>query len=103
MNMMSKLTFFFEFQIKQIDEGISINQSNYIKVSLKKFEIENIKGIGTSMSPVYKFDKDENGKSIDPKLYKGRIGSLPYLTASIIFSIYMGARFQSNLMETYLI
>ena len=57
-------------------EEILINQSKYTKEILKKFEIENAKGIGTLMSPAYKLNKDQNGKSIDPKLYRDMISSL---------------------------
>ena len=44
----------------------------------------------TPMSPATKLDKDENGKSVDTKMYRGMIGSLLYLTASrpdIMFSV----------------
>ena len=53
----------------------------------------------------YKLDKNEYGKNIDLKLYRGMIGSLLYLTASrpnTIFSVCMYARYQSNLKESHL-
>ena len=106
MSMMGELTFFFELQIKQSKEGIFINQTKYVKVMFKKFGIENAKEIGTPMSPIYKFDKDKNGKSINEKLYRGMIGSLLYLTASrpnILFSICMYAKFQSNPKESHML
>ena len=46
-----------------------------------------------------KLDKDENGKPVDEKLYRGMIGSLLCLTASrldIIFLVCLCARFQST-------
>ena len=58
------------------------------------------------MSPTCKLDKDESGKSIDQKLYRGIIGSLLYLTASrpdIMFSVCMCARFQSEPKESHLL
>ena len=67
--------------------------------------MENSKVIGTPMSPSCKLDKDEGGKNIDLKFYRGMIGSLLYLTASrpdIMFSVYMCARYQSNFKESHL-
>lgn len=50
-------------------------------------------------------DKDENGKLVDKKLYRGMIYLLLYLTASqpnIVFSVGMCARYQSNPKESHL-
>ena len=58
--------------------------------------MESSKAIGTPMSPSCKLDKDEGGKSIEQKFYRGMIGSLLYLTTSrpdIMFSIYLCALF----------
>ena len=58
------------------------------------------------MSPTCKLDKDEEGHSINQKLYRGMIGSLLYLTTSwpgILFSIYICARFQVNLKESHIL
>jgi len=52
-----------------------------------------------------KLDKDEKGKSVDIKAYRGMIGSLLYLTASrpdIMFSVFICARFQSCPKESHL-
>ncbi len=46
--------------------------------------------LGTPMSPSTKLDKDEKGKSVDVKLYRGMIDNLLHLTASrpdIMFSV----------------
>ena len=105
MSMMGELIFFFGLQIKQIKEGISITQSKYTRELLKRFGMKGSKAIGTPMSPSCKLDKNEGGKNIDLKFYRDMIGSLLYLTASrpdIIFSVYLCARFQSNLKESHL-
>ena len=68
--------------------------------------MESTKEIGTPMSPTCKLDKDEEGHSIDQKLYRGMIGSLLYLTASrpdIQFSVCICARFQVNPKESYIL
>ena len=57
------------------------------------------------MSPATKLDKDERGKDVNQKLYRGMIGSLLYLTASrpdITFSVCLCARFQACLKESHL-
>ena len=49
------------------------------------------------MSTSTELDKDEKGKSVDIKTYRGMIESLLYLTASrpdIMFSVCLCARFQ---------
>ena len=105
MSMMGELTFFLKLQIKQMKEGISITQTKYTRELLKRFGMENSKAIGTPMSPSCKLDKDEEGKSIDLKFYRGMIGSLLYLTTSrldIMFSVCLCAHFQSNLKESHL-
>ena len=38
--------------------------------------------MATTMHPSSSLDKDENGKNISDKEYRGMIGSLLYLTAS---------------------
>ena len=106
MSLMGELTFFLGLQIKQTQEEIFINQAKYAKELLKKFGMESSKEIGTPMNSTSKLDKDEKGKSIDQKLYRGMIGSLLYLTASrpdILFSVCMCARFQSNPKESHLL
>jgi hypothetical protein len=78
MSMMGKLKFFLGFQIKQTNGGIFLNQSKYVNDLLKRFGLENAKAFGTPMSPSTKLDKDEKGKPMDVKLYRGMIGSLLY-------------------------
>ena len=51
------------------------------------------------MSNTCKLSRDEEGKRVYQKLYRGMIGSLLYLMASmpdIMFSVCMCARFQSD-------
>nr|GEU78590.1 copia protein [Tanacetum cinerariifolium] len=48
MSMMGELNFFLGLQIKQMEDGIFFNQSEYIKEMLKKFALEDSKPIKTS-------------------------------------------------------
>ena len=105
MSMMGELKFFLGLQIKQAKDGIFINQAKYTKELIKRFGMENSKPSRTPMSTNTKLDKDEKGKPIDEKLYRGMIGSLLYLTASrpdIMFSVCLCARFQSCPKESHL-
>ena len=59
----------------------------------------------TPMSTSIKLDKDENGKNMDKRFYRGMIDSLLYLIASrsdIIFSVCICARFQSCPQESHI-
>ena len=104
MSMISELTFFLGFQVKQMKEGIFITQEKYTKDLLKRFKMDECKPIKTPMPSNGHIDLDEGGKSVDQTLYHSMIGSLLYLTASrpdIMFSVYMCARFQANPKEAH--
>ncbi|KAK2975598.1 hypothetical protein RJ640_003035, partial [Escallonia rubra] len=106
MSMMGELTFFLGLQIKQSKDGIFINQAKYTKELLKRFDMEASNAFDTPMSSSLKIDKDEKGKDVDIKRYRGIIGSLLYLTASrpdIMFSVCLCARFQACPKESHLI
>ncbi|KAH9725866.1 hypothetical protein KPL70_008032 [Citrus sinensis] len=106
MSMMGELKYFLGLQIKQNEEGIFINQAKNVKDLLKRFGIDDSKTKNTPMSTTTKLDKDEKGKEVDIKMYRGMIGSLLYLTASrpdIMFSVCLCARFQSCPKESHLL
>ena len=99
---MGELNYSLELQIKQSDE-IFVNQAKYTKDLIKKFALENAKVSKTTMATTTKLDKNEQGKSVDIKLYHNMIDSLLYLMASrpdIIFSVCV--RFQSCPKESNL-
>ncbi|WKA08985.1 hypothetical protein VitviT2T_026664 [Vitis vinifera] len=103
--MMGELNFFLRLQIKQLKKGIFINQANFARDLLKRFNMEEAKKMKTPMSSSIKLNKDEKGKSIDFTMYRGMIGSLLYLTTSrsdIMYSVYFCARFQSCPKESHL-
>jgi len=105
MSMMGELGFFLGLQIKQHPNGIFINQEKYVKDILKKYKMNEAKIMVTPMHPSSSLDKDENGKSISEKEYRGMIGSLLYLTASrpdIVFAVGLCARFQTCAKESHL-
>ena len=106
MSMEGELGYFLGLYIRQMDEGIFINQAKYVKDLLKKYGLEGCKKISTPMATSTKLDADEEGKAVDQKTYRGMIGSLLYLTASrldIQFSVCLCTRFQANPTESHLI
>jgi len=76
MNVVGELTSFLSLQIKQLKEGTFVNQGKYVSELLKKCKIDNAKHAGTPMASSAKPDQDPNGKPINEKTYRGKIGSL---------------------------
>ena len=96
MSLMGELKFFLRFQIKQMKEGTFICQTKYTNDMLKKFDMADAKPIKTPMAVSGHLDLNEDGKSVDQKVYRSMIGSLLYLCASrpdIMLSMCICARF----------
>jgi hypothetical protein len=105
-SMMGELKFLLGFQVKQMKEGAFICQTKYAKDMLKKFDMADAKPIKTLMTLNGHLDLNEEGKSVDQKVYRSMIGSLLYLCATrpdIMLSVCMCARFQANPKEYNLI
>ncbi|GAU46301.1 hypothetical protein TSUD_283270, partial [Trifolium subterraneum] len=105
MSMMGELGFFLGLQIKQQEDGIFISQEKYVNDLLKKYKMNESKIMSTPMHPSTSLDKDEKGKDVSEKEYRGMIGTLLYLTASrpdIVFAVGLCARFQTSSKESHL-
>jgi hypothetical protein len=105
MSMMGELKYFLGFQVKQLQDGTFISQTNYIQDILNKFGMKDAKPIKTPMGTNGHLDLDIGGKSVDQKVYRSMIGSLLYLCASrpdIMLSISMCERFQADPKEVHL-
>jgi hypothetical protein len=105
MSMIGELSYFLGLQIKQLKNSIFMSQGKYIKDMLKKFGMNESKAISTQMATNDNLDSDASGNMVDKKLYRSMIGSLLYVTASkqdVMFSVWMCARFQASLRESYL-
>src|SRR5436190_6673889 len=74
MSMMGELKYFLGFQIKQLKEETFLCQTKYIADMLKKFDMEGAKSIKTSMATNGHFDLNQEGKSVDQKVYRSLIG-----------------------------
>ena len=106
MSMMGELKYFLGFQVKQLKEGTFLCQTKYTQDMLKKFGMEKAKHAKTPISSNGHLDLNEEGKSVDQKLYRSMIGSLLYLCASrpdIMLSVCMCARFQANPKDCHLV
>ena len=92
MSMMGELKFFLGFQVKQLRGGTFINQALYIQDMLKRFKMQDVKPMKTSMPTNGQLHLDPNGKEVDHKVYRSKISSLLYLCASrpdIMLSVCM--------------
>jgi glycosylphosphatidylinositol transamidase (GPIT) subunit GPI8 len=65
MSMMGEFTFFLGIQLKQMKEGIFVNQAKYMKDLMKKFNMAELKPMSTPMSTTTVLDPDENGEAVD--------------------------------------
>jgi hypothetical protein len=104
-SMIGELSLFLGLHVKQTKDETFICQSKYVNDLLKRFGMDNSNPIKTPMATNAHLDLDEEGNSVDLKLYKSMIGSLLYLTTSrfdIMFSICMCARFQASPKECHM-
>jgi len=96
MSMKGELNYFLGLQVKQLKDGIFLNQAKYCKDLLRKFGMDKCKPINTPFSTCCHLDHDIVGNPVDETKYRGLIGSLLYLTASrpdIMFVVCMCAHF----------
>ncbi|CAH9074086.1 unnamed protein product [Cuscuta europaea] len=75
-------SYFLGLQVKQVPEGIFINQGKYTKDLIKKFGVEGKSSVKIPMNTSQGIGPDDEGKDVDATTYRGIIGSLLYLTAS---------------------
>ncbi|GJU75105.1 retrovirus-related pol polyprotein from transposon TNT 1-94 [Tanacetum coccineum] len=105
MSMMGQMSFFLGLQISQSPRGIFINQSKYASKIVKKYGMLTSDSIDTPMVEKNKLDEDLQGTPIDATLYRGKIGSLLYLTSSrpdLIYAVCLCARYQAKPTEKHL-
>jgi len=80
--MMDELTYFLGLQVKQLKHGTFLSQSKYCFDLLKKFKMEDCKGVVTPIATNDLMNADETGRQVDSTKYRGLICSFLYLTAS---------------------
>jgi hypothetical protein len=75
MSMIGELSYFLGLQIKQMKNDTFMSQGKYVKDMLKKFGIEDEKGISTPMGTNGSLDTDASGNMVDQTMYRSMIGS----------------------------
>ena len=78
--MIGPIKYFLGLNVQQIEKGIFINQSKYVKEILNKFKMDDCKPVGTPMITGCKLTKEDNSPAFDITLYKSMIDKLIYLT-----------------------
>lgn len=74
--MIGEIKYFIGLQVLQLDSGIYISQSKYIKVILKTFGLEESKPVATPMVIGCKLSKDDDSDEVDQTVYQSMIGKL---------------------------
>jgi hypothetical protein len=82
MYLFGKVNFFLGLPINQVDNGIFISYSKYVKEVLKNFGMEDSKMVCTPMVIGCKLSKDDKSSKVDQTKYKYIIGGFLYLTAT---------------------
>jgi hypothetical protein len=106
MSLLGELSFFLGLQICQINQGIFISQTKYIREMLKRFGMEYCKPINTPMKTSCKLRKYDDSKSTNQRHYRSMIGSLLYVTTSkpdVMQAVGQVARFQATPKESHVL
>jgi hypothetical protein len=82
MLLLGEIYFFLGLQICQINQGIFISQTKYIREMLKRFGMEDCKLVITPMQTSCNLSKDDDSKFTDQRQYRSMIGNLLYVTTS---------------------
>jgi hypothetical protein len=104
MSLLGELNFFLGLHISQLDEGIFISQTKYIKEMLNKFKMEDCKLVSTPMVTGCKLRKDDESKEVYQRLYRSMIGIVLYVTSLrpyVMQEVGKVVRFQETPKETH--
>lgn len=101
--------YFLGIEIKQTEEGISMNQEKFVGELLDTYQMSSCKNTYIPLNPGIKLDKcdecTDQCKKIDGPTYQSLIGSLMYLAIStrpdIMHSVSKLAQFNSNPHEVH--
>ncbi|GKB15151.1 hypothetical protein Tco_0849074, partial [Tanacetum coccineum] len=97
MSAMGELTFFLGLQVQQRPDGMFISQDKYVQEILKKFDLESVRTATTPYEAPKPKSKNDPDSPVNVHLYRSKIGSLMYLTASrpdIMFAVSACSRNQ---------
>ena len=88
MFMIGELNIFLGLQVWQQKNANFISREKYLKDCMKKFGMENAKGINTSMLTNGNLNSSEKGKLFDEKVYHSLIGYLLYLCYAVFACLH---------------
>jgi hypothetical protein len=106
MRLLGGLSFFLHLHICQINQGIFISQTKYIREMLKRVGMEYCKPVTTPMKTNWKLSKDDDSNSTEQRHYRSMIGSLLYVTTSrpyVMQAVGQVARFQAAPKESHVL
>ena len=78
MSLLGNLNLFLCLHTSQLNDGLFISKSKYIKEMLKKFGMEDCKPVSKPMITGCKLRKYDESKEVDQKFYRSMIGSQLY-------------------------
>jgi hypothetical protein len=88
------MSYFLGIEVKQENDGIFISQKKYMREILEKFKMDSCNAINTPIATGLKLSKEE-GKLVNPTMYKSLIGSLRYLTKTrpdILYGVRLASK-----------
>jgi hypothetical protein len=106
MFILGELSLFLGLQITQTRKGIFFAQTQYIKETLKKFEMEYCKHISKPMVTRCKLNNEDECNETNQSLYRSMSNNLLYVTTSrqdIIQAIGIVGIFQVTPKETHVL
>ncbi|KAH9752737.1 hypothetical protein KPL71_014822 [Citrus sinensis] len=98
------MAYYLGIEVKQKEEDIFISQESYAKEIIKKFKMNDCKPISTPVECRVKLSKHDEGEDIDPTFFKSLVGSLRYLTWTILDILYvvgLVSRYMKNPKTTH--
>jgi hypothetical protein len=70
------MTYYLGIEIKQVENGIFMNQEKFAKDILKKFKIEDCAKVNSLVECGVKMSKNDEGEKINSTTFKSLVGSL---------------------------
>ena len=102
MSMFGEIKFVVGLQVHQLNHGIFVTQSKYIKEILKTFGLEDSKPINTPMETIHKLSKNDDFAKVNQKMYRPMLWKFQYaIHRKLDIALVVGivARFSTNPRE----
>jgi len=93
------MNFFLSIEVQHYESGIFISQWKYASAVLKRFKLSNCKTSPTLVITSLILRKDDDGSTVDPRMFKRLVGSLMHLTKTrldIMYGVSLISRFMDS-------